>query len=90
MATQEGEGAKFEGFINLLHFLGLKTIRGYMGVPEKFRKTGFVVQNGRVQRVKTHEEQIEDAANFLSSFCQYAGIQFGPDSSNDDSENATP
>ncbi len=88
MAAQESEEAKFEGFINPLHFFGRKTIRGYMSIPKKFRKIGLIVKNGRVQRVKTWDELMEDAADFLIPLCQYLGMSSG--SPDYDSENATP
>ncbi len=58
-AVQRGKDVIFEGFINQLHFLGFKRIRGYLEVPSEYYKLGIVVNNGRVNELITTQEMFE-------------------------------
>ena len=66
MFAQNDGKAMFEGFINPLYFLGLKTIRGYIINHDLYHKIGIIARNGRVQKIKTHEEIIKDSFQFSS------------------------
>ena len=65
----QGEGkAKFNGFMSRLSLLGIKRIRGKMGVQNDrvSHETGFVVQNGIVEKVKTNDDYNRDSLRAIS------------------------
>ena len=69
------ETAKFEGFLNWGYSLGIGNLRGYMKLPERNYRAGFVVNSGRVVKLGTMEEMVESKAPFIAALME----TFSPD-----------
>ena len=67
MAVQRGKDVTFNGFINRLHILGFKRIRGYLEVPSEHYKLGVVVNKGRVTELRTTKEIYEVPSKLMLS-----------------------
>ena len=64
-AIQRGKDIEFKGFINRLHILGFKRIRGYLEVPSEHYRIGVVVNKGRVTELMTTKEISEISSKLM-------------------------
>jgi len=64
-ATQRGKEIIFNGFMNRLHFLGFKRIRGYIEVPIDHYRMGIVANKGRIEELVTAQKMGEIASKIM-------------------------
>jgi|SRR3989344_2135403 len=69
------ETAEFKGFLDLGYYIGSGSLRGYMKLPERNYRAGFVVNSGRVVKLRTMEEMVESKAPFIAALME----TFSPD-----------